>query len=139
MGKELLFMNTPVTVLVIDDDEAVRLSLNVHFEDNGFSVHTAASAEESLIIMEKKSIDISVIDLRLPVMNGMDLIREAHSRWPSMGFIIHTGSVEYDFAEDVVTLPQVSNTICIKPVADLSVFCREIDRLMEGMEVSHDQ
>ncbi len=132
-------MNTPVTVLVIDDDEAVRISLNVHFEDNGFSVYTASSAEESLEIMEKQPIDISVIDLRLPVMNGMDLIREAHSRWPIMGFIIHTGSVEYDLAEDVITLPQVSNTVCLKPVADLSIFCKEIECLMEGMEVNHEQ
>lgn len=123
-------MDASPNVLVVDDDEAVRVSLNVHFEDSGYSVLTASSAEESLAIMEQNPIDISVVDLRLPIMNGVDLIREAHSKWPRMGFIIHTGSVEYDVAEDVISLPQVSKTICIKPVADLNVFSDEIKRMM---------
>ncbi len=131
-------MNT-TTVLVVDDDEAVRTSLNVHFEDTGFSVFSACSAEESLSIMEEQLIDIAIVDLRLPVMNGMDLIREAHSRWPGMGFIIHTGSVEFDLAEDVTALPQVSDNICIKPVVDMSVFSHEIHSLMIKKDINYEQ
>ena len=132
-------LNSTASVLITDDDEAVRISLKVHFEDEGYSVSTASSAEESLVIMDKQWFDIAVIDLRLPVMDGMDLIREAHSRWPRMGFIIHTGSIEYDLADDIIALPQVSKKIFIKPVSDLKIFSKEAEQLMIGKEVGHEK
>jgi len=69
-------------ILLIDDDEWIRDSLNIFFESEGCRITTFETAEEALEELQGQSYDIIIADYRLPSMNGLELfkrIEESHS------------------------------------------------------------
>lgn len=58
-------------ILVLDDEDAIRLLLKKLFERKGFEVIEAASAEEAQEILQKDFIQIMFFDINLPGMNGI--------------------------------------------------------------------
>ena len=69
------------TVLVIDDDEVSRLAVGSALEANGHEVHYAPNGEVGLEFYEKSPTDVVIIDLAMPVMNGLrtiQVLRENH-------------------------------------------------------------
>lgn len=62
-------------ILVIDDDESVRDLLDTFFKDQGFDVTTAANGKEGLELLKKESFDLFIVDLIMPEMGGIDLLR----------------------------------------------------------------
>jgi CheY-like chemotaxis protein len=80
-------------VLAVDDEPAVtRLVSRVLNE--GYEVHTAASAEEALAEMESFTPDLLIVDKNLPRMSGMDLVKAARSQLPNLPVIVITGAPE---------------------------------------------
>lgn len=132
-------MKSPIHILIVDDEEAIRISLQVYFEDRGFVIHDAPNSESALEIMERYPIDLAVVDLRLPAMNGVMLIRMAHKQWPKMSFIIFTGSLDYAIPKDMVALPQISDTVFYKPLKDMELMYKEVCRLLNGTDNNYEQ
>lgn len=122
-------MTNDISVLVLDDEKAIRESLAAHFEDDDFKVFTAASAEQALAILERNNVMVVVVDLRLPGLDGSRFVQEAHSRWKNVAFIIYTGSSEYRLEPSLENVPQVSKTVFFKPLKDLSVLSEEVREL----------
>jgi DNA-binding response OmpR family regulator len=63
-------------VLLIEDDDRIRLSLAMALEDEGYTAHAAATAEEGLIMQRRQPADTVLIDLMLPGMDGYECIRQ---------------------------------------------------------------
>ena len=63
------------TVLIVDDDPAMRESLAVLLEDRSFSIDTAGDGKSALRLAEDKVYDVAVVDLFMPGLSGMDTIR----------------------------------------------------------------
>ncbi len=82
-------------ILILDDDEAVRLVTERVLSDSGCAVEAAENAREALQILLRQDFDIVVVDLRMQEMDGITFIQEARNIWPWLGFIIMTG-----FADD---------------------------------------
>jgi len=82
-------------VLVIDDDDAVRTSLNAVLETAGYNVTSAASGEEGLSLLEKAVFDIVLCDFRLPGLSGLDVLEQSGGRVP---FILMTAFGASDIA-----------------------------------------
>jgi len=119
------------TILVLDDETAVRESLTDYFEDHEWRVLPAASAEEALDIVTQEKPDGAVVDIRLPGMDGNGFILEAARKHPDLAFVISTGSPEYLPPEAVGNVPQVSDTVFSKPVSDLAALERALRRQIE--------
>ena len=64
------------TVLVIDDDEVSRLAVGSALEANGHEVHYAPNGELGLKFYDKSPTDVVILDLAMPVMNGLRTIKE---------------------------------------------------------------
>ena len=64
------------TVLVIDDDEISRLAVGSALEANGHEVHYAPNGELGLKFYDKSPTDVVILDLAMPVMNGLRTIKE---------------------------------------------------------------
>ena len=111
-------MRGSVRVLIVDDEEIIRESLAAHLEDDGFEVRLAGNGEEALKVMKEQDVDVTIIDIRLPGIDGNELLRRAYHRWPAMCFLIYTGSASYEFSEDTIKLKRVSPTIYRKPLPD---------------------
>src|SRR6202167_6586965 len=83
-------------VLIIDDEAAIRESLETLLELEGYGVESAASGEEGLARIGERSFDLVLLDLALPDRNGMDLLAEIRLQDPGLSIIMVTayGTVE---------------------------------------------
>ncbi|MEQ8248907.1 MAG: response regulator [Alphaproteobacteria bacterium] len=68
------------TILVIDDDDAVRLTLERFLTHHGFEPVLAADGEAGLTRLGNEKVDLVILDLNLPGMDGLDIAREIRSR-----------------------------------------------------------
>jgi DNA-binding NtrC family response regulator len=84
------------SVLIIDDEAAIRESLETLLELEGYGVESAASGEEGLARIGERSFDLVLLDLALPDRNGMDLLGEIRIQDPGLSIIMVTayGTVE---------------------------------------------
>lgn len=69
-------------ILIIDDDQEVRISLQTVLETLGYATQTAASGEEGLRLIERTAFDLVLCDLRLPGASGLDVLRQKSSSVP---------------------------------------------------------
>lgn len=69
-------------ILIIDDDQEVRSSLQTVLETLGYAPHTAASGEDGLYAIEKIAFDLVLCDLRLPGMSGLEVLKQKASSVP---------------------------------------------------------
>ncbi|GAB4258946.1 MAG: sigma-54 dependent transcriptional regulator [Deferrisomatales bacterium] len=83
-------------VLVVDDDPSLRRILEYNLAEEGLSVATAAGGEEALDAMDRARFDLVVTDIKMPGMDGMDLLRRVKERSPDTQVIVITafGTIE---------------------------------------------
>jgi DNA-binding NtrC family response regulator len=129
----------PPTVLILDDDTAVRESLMYYFEDREWRVLPAATAEDALDLLEREAPDGAVVDIRLPGMDGDAFIRKAIALRPQMCCVISTGSAAYHTPSDVAMHPNVADIVCHKPVQDLSTIENLLLHMIEQVNEKSDQ
>ena len=84
------------TVLVVEDDEVLRMCAAEVVADAGFTPVEAANADEAVVILESRS-DIALVFTDIPMpgsMDGLGLARTVHDRWPAIKIILVSGQVE---------------------------------------------
>jgi DNA-binding NtrC family response regulator len=80
----------PYRLLLVEDDPAVRRSLAETLADEGMEVHAAATAEEALGRLGELQPDLVLTDVRMPGLDGIDLLRLLHERAPGVDVIVMT-------------------------------------------------
>jgi len=78
-------------ILIIDDDENIRKVLQTILEDEGYIVETVDTAKKGIERSEKAFYNLALIDVRLPDMEGIELLSKLRSTKPKMRKIIVTG------------------------------------------------
>ena len=68
-------MNKKISVLVVDDEESVRDSLSIWFTEDGYRVACAENATKALSILESDNFDIVLADIKMPGMDGLEMLR----------------------------------------------------------------
>ncbi len=81
----------PRAMLLCDDDLPFRAALGAAFTRRGWMVHLAGSGEEALAVAAQAHLSRAVIDLRMPSMSGLDLLRELLRRQPTLQVVVLTG------------------------------------------------
>jgi CheY-like chemotaxis protein len=79
------------SVLVVDDDAAVRQSVRKVLEGAGYEVAAASDGEEAVVQFVPEQIDLVLLDLSLPLRNGWDVFERLTARYPFVPVIIITG------------------------------------------------
>ncbi len=72
-------------ILVVDDEENVRLLFKEELEEEGYEIELAASGKEALELLDKKPFDIVTLDIKMPDMDGIETLRrikEKHREIP---------------------------------------------------------
>lgn len=82
------------TLLIVDDDESIRLLLRDEFCDSGYNVVTAVDGEEGLVAFNEQSIDVVVLDLDMPKLTGEEVAFQLQKTAPDVPVIIYTANPE---------------------------------------------
>ncbi len=77
-------------LLIVEDEQNLRESLQERLRKEGFVVDSAKDGEEGLYFATEYPIDLAIVDLGLPGLSGMDLIRKAREQGASMPILILT-------------------------------------------------
>jgi DNA-binding NtrC family response regulator len=83
-------MTEKVTILVIDDEPIVADALTVVLSDSGYEVAIAATGRDGLDKISKQKFDVTITDLRLPDMSGLDVLSDIREKDPSSLIIVIT-------------------------------------------------
>jgi DNA-binding NtrC family response regulator len=100
INREEGAMSTAKTVLVVDDEEPIRRTLDRMLQEWGYRVKQAASATEALEVMLAQPVSIILIDLIMPGHNGFWLMERIREKWPTTPIIVITGADELDAVKD---------------------------------------
>ncbi len=91
-------------ILVVDDDQNLRRVTQVQLEDEGYTVTTAANAEDALGVLARTPQDLVITDLSMPGMSGVDLLRTIRSEYPETGVVLITAFGTVESAVDAMRL-----------------------------------
>ena len=82
------------TVLCVDDEPNILSSLKRALRGEGYCVMTATSGAQALAMMEQMPVDLVISDMRMPVMDGAQLLEQVRERWPQVVRILLTGHAD---------------------------------------------
>ncbi|MBD3184072.1 SpoIIE family protein phosphatase [Candidatus Poribacteria bacterium] len=91
-------------ILIIDDEEGIRLTLAFTLEDEGYTVDTASTGVEALEMMKKRRYDMVITDLMMPGISGMEIVKHTKKRYPDTVVIMITGRGSEEKAVEAMKL-----------------------------------
>lgn len=94
----------PRSILVVDDEEFIRQNLLRIFKEEHYKVHLVNDGTTALQTVGKENIDICLLDLNLPDMNGLDVLRRVKKEQPDLLVIIITGYASVESAVKAIKL-----------------------------------
>jgi len=115
-------------VLVVDDEVVVLTVLREILRRSGYRVTTAASAEEAIELMQKRSFDLVLTDKNLPGASGLEVLRIAKGLDPAPAVVMITGYSSYDSA--VTALDIGAQDYIEKPIRDVEALRFRIRRAL---------
>ncbi|MCU1718696.1 two-component system response regulator RssB [Pseudomonas sp. 5P_3.1_Bac2] len=120
---------TSATLLIIDDDDVVRASLAAYLEDSGFHVLQAANGSQGLEVFKAQAPDLVICDLRMPQVDGLELIRRINALEVQTPVIVVSGAGVMSDAVEALRLGAAD--YLIKPLADLAVLEHSVRRALD--------
>lgn len=94
IGKTSKGAERMVNILLADDDPHIRELMKISLRDEGFRLHEAANGREALEVAQRINIDLAVLDLMMPVMDGWELCRELRAAYPELPLLMVTAKSE---------------------------------------------
>ncbi|WP_207456551.1 response regulator [Azospirillum sp. SYSU D00513] len=87
-------MNASPHILIAEDEDLVALALADLLQNQGYRVTVAHNGKQALEAEEREPVDILLTDMRMPVMDGRELIRHVRQRRPDLPVVVMTGYSE---------------------------------------------
>jgi len=107
-------VNRPFKILIVDDEEAMRESMKAWLLKDGYVVETAASGFEALDVLAARRPDLVLIDIKMPGMNGLELLGRIKENQPEMPAVIITAYGSIKSAVEAMKLG--ANDYLLKPL-----------------------
>ncbi len=120
---------TDAVVLVVDDEELIRESIGTYLEDSGFSVRQADDGSSGLKAIERHGPDVVLLDLRMPEMDGLEVLAKVTRNWPRIPVIVVTGAGVLKDAIEAVRLGAFD--FITKPIIDMAILEHAVRRAVE--------
>lgn len=122
-------------ILLIDDEESITLALKSLFERKGFDFLSSLSGKEGLKLALKEVPDIILLDLNLPDLHGLEVLKEIKSTRPEIAVIMITGYAEIKDAVEAIKLG--AEDYLTKPV-DLDELSLRLDKQLSFLQMSKE-
>jgi len=83
------------TILVVDDDDAIRMLIEMELADEGYQVLTASNAQDALKMVETEDLDLVILDIRMPGMDGLEALPRILGLKEGLKVILNTAYSQY--------------------------------------------
>lgn len=122
-------MSEDPRVLIVDDEQRFRATMSKLLGARGLDAVTAGTGLDALDLMRDGSFDVAIVDVKMPEMNGVDLLSEMKEADPTIEVIIMTAYASLDTAK--VILARGAYDYLLKPY--------DIDELVEKIRAAFDR
>ena len=122
-------------ILVVDDDEGTRKSLTLLLKRKGFETESAGTGNEALAIAEKRPVNLTLLDIKLPDIEGIQLLAPLLKTNPDMAIIMITGFASVESA--VQSLTAGASGYITKPL-DLDGLLARIKNALDHQHLAAD-
>ena len=95
-------MSSPTNILVVDDEESMRIGCTQALAEEGHRVRTAENGQRALALIGRESFDVILLDLKMPGIAGMDVLRQIKESDPTSIVIVITGHATVDVAVEAM-------------------------------------
>ncbi|MDT8396928.1 MAG: sigma-54 dependent transcriptional regulator [bacterium] len=119
-------------ILVVDDEYLIRWSLQQNLVEHGYEIVLAASAEEGLALMDREEPDLVLLDIQLPGMSGLDLLKSIKEQRPDCAVVMVTATSDLSVAVTAMRdgafdyIPKPFNLDEVRMVVDKSLENRRL-------------
>lgn len=120
-------------VLIVDDNAVLCDVLTQVLNEDGYTAHTALTAEDALERMNRDPYELLLVDIKLPGMSGIDLLREARTRAPGTDVVTITSYASMETAVEAIRLG--ARDYLIKPFDQLEIVTRVVNRIFERRRI----
>ncbi len=114
-------------ILIVDDEEIVHETIGEYLAECGHRVETAMDGQAALDILDLRSFDLAFVDLRMPGLDGEELLRKINGKSHDLPLVTISGHVDLASQgppEDVLT-------VLVKPIRLL-----DLDQVLEAVELA---
>lgn len=126
-------MGETVRILIVDDDQSVRKVLTAILEDEGYTTESVGTAKKAIERTRRKAYNLALIDIRLPDMEGIELLTKMKDTTPKMRKIIITGYPTLQNA--VAAVNRGADAYILKPFEMESV----LETIKEELRKQHEE
>lgn len=128
--------NRNATILIIDDEQAIRGSFRLYLEDCGFGVLEAESGRIGIRLFDEEQPELVLVDLRMPEVDGLQVLSHVVSRSPDTPVLVVSGT---GLIEDVIEALRLGAwDYLLKPVEDLSVLLHAVRKNLERSRLTRE-
>ena len=126
------------TILIIEDEESIRKFVKINLDRAGFKVLDAGSGEEGIDIARNNKIDILVLDIMLPGMDGYEVCKILRTEYPGLGIIMLTAKSQD--IDKIMGLEYGTDDYMTKPFnpVELTLRVKSLSRRMEKAPSDED-
>ena len=89
-------------ILIIDDEASLRQTLARILQRAGFEVTTAANGKDGLALVHEHPFDLLYLDIRMPDMSGLELLKNIHTEFPELPVILFTAQPDLNSAVEAL-------------------------------------
>jgi DNA-binding response OmpR family regulator len=123
-------------ILVVEDEEHIRKFIKINLEREGFVVEEAGTGEEGLNIVKSKSIDVVVLDIMLPGIDGFEVCKILRQEFSKIGIIMLTAKSQD--IDKIMGLEYGTDDYMVKPFNPIELVLR-VKSLLRRMDSSKEE
>ncbi len=117
----------PAKLLVIDDENGILEEIKTYFEEEGFQVFIADNGEEGIQLLKRERPDVALVDMKLPDMSGLLILKIAKESSPLTKVIVNTGYVDQALIDQA---EELGRDVFLQKPFDLVCLKQEVERLL---------
>jgi two-component system response regulator HydG len=126
---------TPITVLIVDDEDDIRNLCRDVVADSGLRTRTASTTEQALEILDQYAVDIVITDLRVPLLGGFELLKRTRETYPQTAVIVLT---QYGTIEGAVEATRMGAVDYLTKPFHVPELRGKLDRVVRLLEIDEE-
>ncbi|MCP4024032.1 MAG: response regulator, partial [Desulfobacteraceae bacterium] len=120
-------------ILTIDDESYIRQSIRTYLEDYGFTVFEAANGKQGLVVFEESRPDLVLLDLRMPEMDGLEVLEALKEKAPDIPLVVASGTGNITAVVEALHLGAWD--YILKPIEDMTVLYHSVRKCIKESEL----